>query len=240
MSFRSSLGAIGYYLGFFLFCLQRMRLIECGTEFMVRQLYSDNIGLGGRGLAFGGSSAQKGDDAFVTELSLVYRFDGKENKFDLFYRMQNLFYGGTDVDPRINNQLQIPTTEIIDDSVFINSTSTIGQYNNSTTGRYAVDNISRTGNTSEYRTFRINPYWRPHLGGYAEGYVGVTYNNIGNGEVDSNIFEQRVELQSGSRFDTVTWRGNFYNQDNQRTKVFRSPRNCDVKYQNYNGEVDID
>ncbi len=206
---------------------------------VVRQLYSDNIGLTSRG-ASGSSSAQKADDAFVTELSpgISIRREGK-SKFDLYYRMQNLFYAGTDVDPRINNQLQMRSkTEIIDDSVFVDSTSTIGQYNSTTTGRFAVDNISRTGNTSEYRTFRINPYWRPHLGGYAEGYVGVTYSNIGGGNFDSNIFEQRADLMSGNRFDTVTWRANFYNQDNERNRGIQGVRGSgNVKYQNYNGEI---
>jgi hypothetical protein len=207
---------------------------------VVRELYSDNITLGGGAQQAGGSLGQNGDDAFVTELSpgISIRRLGR-NVFSLDYRMQNLFYAGTDADPRINNQLQMRSnTEILDDSVFVDSSSTIGQYNTSTTGRFAFDNISRTGNTNEYRTFRIGPYWRPHLGGYAEGIVGVTYSNIGGGGFDSNIFEQRIDVRSGNRFDTVTWRANFYNQENTRDNgVSGIGGTADVKYRNYNGEL---
>jgi hypothetical protein len=153
--------------------------------------------------------------------------------------MQNLFYAGTDTDPRINNQLQMnSTTELWDNSVFIDSTSTIGQYNNSTTGRFAFDNVSQTGNTSDYRTFRISPYWKPHLGGYAEGTARVTYSNIGGGNFDSNIFEQRIDLRSGNWFDSLAWRANFYNQENTRDNgVGGASATGDVKYRNYNGEL---
>jgi hypothetical protein len=205
-----------------------------------RGIYSDNINLSGSGQQSSSSVGQNGDDAFVTELSpgVSVRRRGR-NLFNLDYRMQNLFYAGTDADPRINNQLQMnSTTELWDNSVFIDSTSTIGQYNNTTTGRFAFDNVSQTGNTSEYRTFRINPYWKSHLGGYAEGIFGVTYSNIGGGNFDSNIFEQRVDLRSGNWFDALTWRANLYNQENTRDNgVEGASTTGDVKYRNYNGEL---
>ena len=205
-----------------------------------RGIYSDNINLSGSGQRSSSSAGQNGDDAFVTELSpgVSVRRRGR-NLFNLDYRMQNLFYAGTDTDPRINNQLQMnSTTELWDNSVFIDSTSTIGQYNNSTTGRFAFDNVSQTGNTSDYRTFRISPYWKPHLGGYAEGTARVTYSNIGGGNFDSNIFEQRIDLRSGNWFDSLTWRANFYNQENTRDNgVGGASATGDVKYRNYNGEL---
>ena len=205
-----------------------------------RGIYSDNINLSGSGQRSSSSAGQNGDDAFVTELSpgVSVRRRGR-NLFNLDYRMQNLFYAGTDTDPRINNQLQMnSTTELWDNSVFIDSTSTIGQYNNSTTGRFAFDNVSQTGNTSDYRTFRISPYWKPHLGGYAEGTARVTYSNIGGGNFDSNIFEQRIDLRSGNWFDSLAWRANFYNQENTRDNgVGGASATGDVKYRNYNGEL---
>jgi len=205
-----------------------------------RETYSDNIGLGTGGQASGSSVARNGDDAFVTELSpgISIRRQGR-NLFNLDYRMQNLFYAGTDADPRINNQLQMnSTTELWDDAVFVDSTSTIGQYNNSTEGRFAIDNVSLAGNTSDYRTFRISPYWKPHLGGYAEGMVRVGYSNIGGGDFDSNILEERIDVRSGNRFDAVTWRANFYNQENTRDNGAQGTgRTGDVRYRNYNGEV---
>ncbi|HYE37936.1 TIGR03016 family PEP-CTERM system-associated outer membrane protein [Methylocaldum sp.] len=206
----------------------------------VREIYSDNINLGGGAQQPNGSLRRNGDDAFVTELSpgVSVRRQGR-NKFNLDYRMQNLFYAGTDIDPRINNQLQMSsTTEIWDDAVFVDSTSSIAQYNNTNTGRFALDNVSQTGNTTEYRTFRISPYWKPHLGGYAEGIVRVGYSNVGGGNFDSNILEESIDLHSGNWFDTLTWRANFYNQDNKRDNGTGGVGGTDdVKFQNYNGEL---
>ncbi|MGX2039739.1 TIGR03016 family PEP-CTERM system-associated outer membrane protein [Methylocaldum sp. MU1018] len=202
-----------------------------------REIYSDNINLGGQRV---GGSERRADDAFVTEISpgISIRREGR-SQFRLNYRMQNLFYAGTDANPRINNQMQMNSnTELWDDAIFLNSTSTMGQYNGSTAGRFALDNISRTGNTSDYRTFRMSPYWLPHFGGYAEGIVRVTYGNIGGANIDSNILEERVDLRSGNWFDTVAWRANFYNYENQRDNGNgTSLGNGDINYQNYNGEV---
>ncbi|WP_119628205.1 TIGR03016 family PEP-CTERM system-associated outer membrane protein [Methylocaldum marinum] len=201
-----------------------------------REIYSDNINLGGQR---GTAGDRQREDSFVTQISpgISIQREGR-SRFRLRYRMQNIFYAGTDISPRINNQLQMNShTEIWDDAIFVDSSSTIGQYNGTTSGRVALDNVSR-GDTREYRTFRISPYWRPHFGGYAEGIVRVTYSNIGGGGVDSNMLGEQIQFQSGRWFDTLMWRANFFNQEVQRDSgngVLANNRN--VSYRNYNGEL---
>jgi hypothetical protein len=201
----------------------------------LQESYSDNIALAPSGAE---------DDAFVTALGpgVSVNHLGPRWRFNLTYQMQNLFYAGTSVDPQINNQLQMNSnTEILEKSVFLDSRSSIGQANVNSAGRLAVDNVSRTGNTTEYRTFTLSPYWRPHLGGYVEGEVRATYSTVGNSGTDisnSNIFQEQAYFQNGSRFDFLGWRANFNNQD-----ILYSQENNqqgtsnDVHYQNYNGEL---
>jgi hypothetical protein len=200
-------------------------------------IYSDNIFLR-PDLANAGFGPR--EDAFVTEIrpGLSVRREGR-SRFYLDYLMQNLFYAGPDIEPRINNQLQMRShAELLDESLFVDSTSTIGQFNNTTTGRIAVDNVSRTGNTSTYRTFRLSPYWTPHFGNYADGLARVGYSNIAAGTdgVDSDIFEELLYFRSGTWFNPVGWRANFYNQDNQRNGG-GGQGDQNVVYRNYNGEV---
>ena len=201
----------------------------------VQEIYSDNVAL---------APAGQKDDAFVTALNpgVSVNHLGPRWRFNLNYRMQNLFYAGTNFNPQINNQLQMTSnSEILDDSVFLDSNSSIGQANVSSTGRLAVDNVSQTGNSTEFRTFRISPYWRPHMGGYAEGEVRATYSNVSNGGTgisDSNIFQEQAYLQNGSRFDLLGWRANFNNQDIRSDQgSTQQVASNDIHYQNYNGEL---
>lgn len=203
-----------------------------------RQTYSDNITLG---------SAGREQDAFVSELNPGFTLtrDGSRSKLDLSYRLQSIFYEGVDFNPRLNNQLQMNShTELIDESVFLDSSSSIGQVNTSSTGFYNFDNLSAgaNANTSEFRTFRMSPYWRPHFGRYLDGEVRVTYGNFGSGgggtasQLGSNFFEERVQLRNGDATLPFGYRANFYNQDMLRNESAAGNAN-DVRFQNYNGEL---
>jgi hypothetical protein len=204
----------------------------------VREIYSDNINFAVSG---------REDDAFVTELSpgIFARADGGRLRLNFNYRMQNLFYQGTDRPNVINNQLQgIANAELLKNSIFLDANSTIAQVNTSNRGRIAVDNISGPrGNTSEYRTFRISPYWRPHLGGYVVGETRVSYSTFSTGGnsplSSSDIFEQRVNLQNGPEFYPVSWRLSALNQDIKRdtANTGNVTADNDVRFQNYNGEL---
>jgi hypothetical protein len=202
--------------------------------FSVREIYSDNI-------QFQSSGDQV--DTFVTSLEprISIHREGPWT-FRLNYRMQNLFYVGSQTDFKINNQLQMQSnTKLIGDSIFLDSTSTIGQYNSSATGRITLDNISKSGNTGEYKTFRISPYWRPHFGGYVEGLARVGYSVVDRGNEGggkSIIVDQYVNLRNGDEFDLIGWGINFRHQNIDRDSQGSSGSgNGDVTYQSYSGEI---
>jgi hypothetical protein len=218
--------------------------------FFGSQIYDSNVTLGSTGASESAFGARKQRDSFVTLLmpGIMVRHNGPW-KFSLDYSMQNLFYAGNYSSARISNYLQMGAHgKLVEDAVFLNLTSTIGQYNGGVagnggfgTGAYQIDNISRTGNTTAYRTVRINPYWTPHLGGYVEGIVGVSYSNFstsGGGSSDSNMVAEYVNLNSGKESNVLGWRANFVNQDNYRSNGSGSiVGNDDITYRSYNGEV---
>jgi hypothetical protein len=166
---------------------------------------------------------------------------------NLYYQLQGIFYAGGVSSVNFNNQLGLNSrSEIIDNSLYLNVISNIGQFNNANAfgrGVYAVDNVSRTGTTSTYQVFMVNPYWTPHLGGYVDGVVGLSYaytttgNNGGMG--DTNNIVEYVNLYNGKEFSLLGWRLNFFQQDmfSGGGNSASSTNNGDVSYRNYSGQI---
>lgn len=189
------------------------------------------------------------ESAFVTMLNPGFYLNRTGPwSINLYYQLQAIFYPGLDSSVKINNQLGFNTQgEILDKSLFLNVSSNIGQYNNSGaygSGVYALDNVSRTGTTSTFQTFRVNPYWTPRLGGYVEGVVGLNYTYTtgggGSGGIggSSNISEY-INLSNGRQASLLRWRANFYQQDMYRDGGNSSNTgfNQDVSYRNYSGQI---
>lgn len=209
----------------------------------ISQTYSDNLRLQSSSRAAGG---------FVTELApglSVARESGR-SKFNLNARLQYLYYEGIDISPRLYPQLQMTSkTELIDDSIFLDSSSTIGQGNAGAFGGFASSNIyqSSTVNSTTYRTFRLSPYWVIHLGGYAEGEARVGYSSFGNsssnnsasansiGNLGSDSFQESLYLHSGKSFDSsgVAWRLNANNQEQN----YQQSTSSHTRFRAVNGEV---
>jgi len=199
------------------------------------QIYSDNIRLAS-------SKSGKGPDAaFLSAITpnIVIQHDGK-SRFLLNYSAQGLFYNGTDIGNRLNQRMQMTShTPLLENSLFLDSTSTMGQYNVSSGARTALDNFSATNGIRNFRTLRLSPYWTPHFGGYADGLVQITYtqNSAGSG-LGSDSFGQTVYLGNQKQQDTVTWRANIFNQTIHRdTTRLQSGQGQDVRYRNYNAEI---
>lgn len=219
------------------------------------EIYSSNINLGVNGSSTAPNSS-KSQDSFVTMLmpGISIQHSG-HLKFNLNYRAQGLFYEGGDFSTKVNNYLQMNTHgELLKNSLFLSAYSNVSQYNNGSLQnvRYQFDNISQTGQTSSYRTFSLNPYWTPHLGGYVEGTVGVNYTNVSgagayngvngsNGVIGSsgksNMVGEYFNLHNGKEYSKIGWRANFFNQDNYTDNTSSSSVASNYSYRNYNGEV---
>ncbi len=213
------------------------------------QIYSDNFNLRS-------SSLGQAQGGFVTQLAPAFNIDRNSatTKFKLNYRLQFLYYEGVDIDPRLYNQLQMTSkTEIFNDSVFIDSSSTIGQGNASSIGAFATNNVaqSATVNSTTYRTFRVSPYWLPHLGGYADGEVRVSYMRFDNSgsrnlttatggvntinDLGSDAYQESIYLRSGKKMESTGWSGrfSFSNQDQQ----YKSTSSSSLRFRSSNGEL---
>lgn len=238
-------------LGLFLIPLAQAKVFDftLSPYFSVSQIYSDNLSLGQASAFFQSTQPQGG---FVTQLAPGINVSRKSARstFNLSYRLQSLFYEGIDYDPRVFSQLQMNSkTALYDKSVYLDSFSTIGQINASSIGAVNPDNIARspTFNSTNYRSFRISPYWLPHFGGYADGEIRVGYNYFSNGSTNginaannisnlgSNSYFQSIYFNSGRRFVStgLGWRLSMYNQDYN----YQASNTSSVNFRNVNGEM---
>ncbi|MFO1418565.1 MAG: TIGR03016 family PEP-CTERM system-associated outer membrane protein [Methylotetracoccus sp.] len=213
----------------------------------VSEFYSDNIRLA--------PSGQR-NAAWVSNLipGIDMRHDASRFNFDLRYRMQNLFYAGSDAPAnRIQNYLQSnANAELIEDNIYFGAQANVGRLIASTGGSFAPSNVFSSKNTTDFTSVRVNPYWRGHIKGYTEGYVGVSYSNVGTGAAtgtgtttttgtisggNSNIVEEYANFQSGTDLEAVTWRANFANSEFSGTGGQTSSLASNSTYRSVNGEV---
>lgn len=213
---------------------------------MFSQIYSDNLRL---------QSSRQAEGGFVTELApgMAVTRNGARSKFTFNARLQYLYYEGIDISPRLYPQLQMTSkTELVDDAIFLDSSSTIGQSNAGALGGFASSNVyqSSTVNSTTYRTFRLSPYWTVHLGGYAEGEARLGYSSFGNGSsnnstnaanvnsignLGSDSVQESVYLHNGRKFDStgVTWRLSANNQD----QFYERSTSSHIRFRAVNGEI---
>ncbi len=156
-------------------------------------------------------------------------------QMDLIYRMQHIISTQSERTYDIRHQLRgYASAELIRKSFFVDMNAGIGQTLANPFGRQTGDNITNSGNRSNFYTYGISPYWRPYLGGYAEGEARFGYNYVstsGGQSLDSHILTESVTLKSGHRFSVLTWQGSFYNSETKRTS------GQDVKFQTGFGEI---
>jgi hypothetical protein len=204
------------------------------------QTYSDNISNG----------AGKSSDGFISQVLLGTRIsrNSAKSRFTLNYTAQGLAYEGVDRPSMINNFLQMTSrTELLRNTLFIDSTSTIGQANVNSNAILAVDRLSNANNnTAEYRTFRFSPYWQIHAGSYFQGTARVSYSTVssdsgntsGANNIASTIYQETINLNSGKKFGNFGWRLNFNNQDNMReAQMLNASGLNNVGFQSINGEL---
>lgn len=192
----------------------------------IRETYSDNINL-----------RPDGEDAWVTEYNpgISANARGGRLQLNLNYRMQNLL--STQENRRYSRRDQLQangTAELIKQSVFLDARASAGQTLINPVGRQTLDTLSDTGNVSNFYTVGISPYWRPHLGGYADGEVRLRYDYVTTSRGQASAAQTHTEtinLQSGRRFTILTWQANFRNQKSKRTS------GQDVQFRNAFGEV---
>jgi|GEM_PF-4263812 len=194
-------------------------------------------GIYGSGFRSLGGAGNGGFGAVNAGHSLTKRSQGGRLTTDLFYRMQNIISTQSSRRYDLRHQLQASTTaELIDKSVYLDARATAGQTLLDPFGRQALDNISNTGNRTNFYTFGVSPYWLPKLGGYADGEVRVSYQYVLTPDAQSKSSHRHAELvdfRSGHRFNILTWHASFRNEETN----FSNQASRDVLLRNGFAEV---
>ena len=155
----------------------------------VSQSYSDNVALAPAGL-------EQSD--FVTSVrpgvSLTY--GGPKLKFNASYSAEVLYHS-LNSDTELRQQYSggtIGSLELVPQFLFLDTTSSVAQYNTSVNAPLATSNINTTGNRSTVRTNSLSPYIRYNIGGEAFGVARCTYTTVSS---DSSSLSN----STGSKFD---------------------------------------
>ena len=208
----------------------------------LQELYSDNINLSPKG---------QEDHAMVTEVNpyVIIRARGARNRVNAALRVENLFFHGINKDPNTFFQGQLESrSRLWANSFFVDLRGTHSQANTRNKGRVAIDNISQTGSRVDVSTYTISPFWRMQLGGYAEGEARVSYSDVivnnqennTNGIADSRIHEEKLTLNSSTRFDVVGWKLGLSNRAEARQSGGSQLRSVpDIHYFNTFGEINF-
>ncbi len=234
-----------------LLCIQCFFMLNtalCAKELTIRpgislqELYSDNINLSPKG---------QEDQAFVTEVSpyVIVRARGARNRVNAALRLENLFFHGIDKNANTYFQGQFESrSRLWANSFFVDLRGTHSQANTRNRGRVAIDNVSQAGDRVNVSTYTISPFWRMKLGGYVEGEARVSYSDVmvsnkgdnRNGIADSRIHEERLTLNSSTRFDVVGWKLGLSNRAEDRQSGGTGLNSInDIQYFNTFGEINF-
>ncbi|MEQ6341898.1 MAG: TIGR03016 family PEP-CTERM system-associated outer membrane protein [Gammaproteobacteria bacterium] len=172
------------------------------------ETYSDNITLAPRG---------KEQSEFITQINpgVSLTGDAPRLKLNLNYRMQNLLYAKDSSRNNIRHQLFANgTATLVEDTFFVDASSSIGQRIISGTGPVPLDNVSVTGNTTDVITFRVSPYLRHNFGSIASTEMRYSYDTVNYqaGGFNSASNTVSASLKSGPSFDQIPWGLNYRQQ----------------------------
>lgn len=173
------------------------------------ETYSDNITLAPRG---------KEQSEFITQINpgVSLTGDAPRLKLNLNYRMQNLFYAKDSSRNNIRHQLSANgTATLVEDTFFVDASSSIGQRLISGTGPVPLDNVSVTGNTTDVTTFRVSPYLRHNFGSTASTEMRYSYDTVNYqaGGFNSASNTVSASLKSGPSFDQIPWGLTYHKQE---------------------------
>ena len=179
-------------------------------------------GLGGAGGLGGGVGGLGGD--------LGGGIGGGRLALNLNYRMQNILSTQTGRSYDNRHQLQANSTaELVRNSIFLNARASAGQTLINPQGRQFADNLANTGNRADFYTFGLSPSWRHHFGGYADTLASLGYYYVttsANQASTTQIYTQSAAVQSGRRFNVLTWGGGIQSQ----RQVFASGQEVEFRF----------
>lgn len=155
----------------------------------VTETYSDNM-------ALVSGAPQQG---WISDIAPGIRIDGASARLTAYldYRRQNLYYQGNSAWNRQQNQLNaFAKLEAVDDWLFVDARSTIGQRNQSVFTPVSADGTSAAANQAETRTALVSPYIRGQLSNVADYLVRYSVADLRSD--DDTLADTRVNQYLGS------------------------------------------
>lgn len=168
----------------------------------IRETYTDNVNL-----------APKGDEEWdlITQVNPGLSVSGKGRRvtLDLNYRLQDLVYLQDSSRNNLFHQLSADSTaELIRDKFFFDANVNVSQQNVLNTGTVQRDNLSGGGDRANVVTYQLSPYWKEHLGSYADAELRYTQSGvaISSGQAsDADRQEMEMNLTSGTASPLLSW-----------------------------------
>ena len=192
----------------------------------VSEIFSDNINLD--------DDNKKSD--WITEISPGFSVRGVSArlKADIDYEMQSLIFLNESNASGSNHRLNASATaELAKNLFFVDATSTMGQAIIDTNSSISNNNINNAGNRTDFFTYSLSPYIKPHFGTYASGVFRYTYSQVIVDEAISDDISNSFDagLVSGRYFGPLSWSGNYSYSDQQRDSA------SDAEYENANAQA---
>jgi uncharacterized protein (PEP-CTERM system associated) len=173
--------------------------------FTLAQYYSDNVALAPAGL-------ERSDWVTVARPSVNLNYTRANLRFSAVYTAEVL-YRNSEEDVELNNQFTggtVGSMELLPQLLFLDTNSTVSQYNTSVGGPLATSNINTTNNRATVRTTSVSPYIRYNFGGEALALVRGTYSVVdsdgsGTGRPNSGGNAINATLRSGPGYVLTGW-----------------------------------
>lgn len=139
------------------------------------------------------------------------------------YRLQSLTFAEGSSADRVNHQLDgIMNAELQPDFLFLDASARVAQVNVDARAPRALDNLSGSVNRTDVQAYRISPYIRHDLSGFATTLLRYGYERVDTdgalGVSESNYVD--AAFSSGRRFTLLGWNLNYYKRQDDRESQF--------------------
>lgn len=167
------------------------------------ETWSDNVALS--------AGFAKKESGFITELAPGIRIDAKTARLKAYfdYALRQQFYSTPPGYNRSQNQLNtFGTLEAISNWLFLDFSGIIAQQAISAFGTQSPNNSSINNNLTETSTYRLSPYIRGQLAGYADYSLrynrSITQTNTSTVS-DIQLSEWAGQLRGSTPFQNLKW-----------------------------------
>jgi uncharacterized protein (PEP-CTERM system associated) len=186
---------------------------------------------------------EQGDFFTTVSPGVTLRGTTPSNTLTLNYGLDFIEYWNNSDLGRMSNRLQqTGTTQIIRDSVFLDTRASISQVATDNAGQ--VSSLGQTApvNRTELRTYSASPAWRYHFGGFAQSELRYTFSQVfTSGQTLQDQTTNRVTgtLKSGRDFTQLRWTLTLDDTESDQSGGARADTTTSNKIAEANGEYDV-